>query len=173
MNEKEKNEKETVEQKEVTIYEESLPDISEEVLDECIETAKDVTTWVKPKGNVFIVDDASLSTVIGKIIGINPYLVNWTDNVPDKITYMVDEKKWPEGYEARCDVIIKTENDDKIGISLAKSSFRKQFCPYIKMLIDKNLDPKEVLTQFTTWEQKRNQATYNIVKPTLYDDIPF
>ena len=155
------------------VYEERLPEISEEVLDELIETAKDVTIWVKPKGNVFLVDDVSLPAVIGRIIGINPYLVKWEDNIPDKIEYEIDEKKWPEGYEPRCDVVIATEQDDKIGISLAKNSFRKQFCPYIKMLTDRGMKPSEVITQFVTWEEKRNQGTYNVVKPTLHDDVPF
>jgi len=180
---KKKKEKKTVveEVKEVfedaevlpAVYDENLPDLPEEVLGELYETAKSVTTWVKPKGNAFLVDDASLPTVDGKIIDINPYLVNWEDNMPDKIEYTVDEDQWPEGYEPRCDVIISTEHGDKIGISLAKSSFKKQLCPYIKMLMDRNIKPNEVVTRFITWEAKNNLGTFNVVKPTLYDEIPF
>ena len=156
-----------------TVYEERLPEISEEVLDDLIETAKDVVTWVKPKGNAFLVDDASLPVVVGKIIDINAYLVKWEDDKPDKIEYLVDETNWPEDYEPRCDVVISTDHGDKIGISLAKTSFKKYFCPYVKMLMDKGIKPNEVVTQFGTWEVKGKLGTFNIVKPTLYDDVPF
>jgi hypothetical protein len=167
--------KEVLEDSEVlpTVYEEKLPEISEEVLDDLIETAKDVVTWVKPKGNAFLVDDASLPVIVGKIIEINAYLVKWQDDKPHKIEYEVDETKWPEDYEPRCDVVVMTDTGDKIGISLAKTSFKRQFCPYIKMLTDRGMKPNEVTTQFGTWEVKGQLGTFNIVKPTLHEDIPF
>jgi hypothetical protein len=66
-----------------------------------------------------------------------------------------------------------TDTGDKIGISLAKTSFKRQFCPYIKMLTDRGMKPNEVTTQFGTWEVKGQLGTFNIVKPTLHEDIPF
>jgi hypothetical protein len=150
-----------------------LPAISDEILDELIETAKDVTLWVKPRGNSFVLDDASLPNIVGNLVAIKPYLVKWTDNVPDKIEYAVNELDWPEGYEPRCDIVIQTEGGDKIGVSLAKTSFKKFLCPYIKMLSDQGLKPEQVRTQLTTWEAKSNLGSFNLVKATMVSDVPF
>ena len=150
---------------------ESLPDIPAEVLDECYATAEDMVTWMKPRGNSFQVDDLTqpIPEIVGRIIEINPYLVKWENNEPDKIPYIKDELDWPMGYEPRCDVVVLTPTGVKIGISLAKSSFRKQFCPYVKTLADQGLKPPEALTRFLTYEAKSNLGSFNVVKPSRAD----
>jgi hypothetical protein len=127
--------------------------IPDENLDQCLRLADDVTMWAKldKGGNGIVIDSQGkiLPEIKGKLVSIQPYLVRFNESSPEKIPHVDDELQIPSGFERRCDLKIDC-GGTLIGLSLAKSSFKFQLCPYLKHLRNLGLRPEEITTRIRT-----------------------
>ena len=151
---------------EMEAYEPKVPKIAGDVLDTIMEEAEDYRIYAKTQPGGFLLNDETHPVIAGVITGIDPYYVKWVDNVPDKLHVPAGQDP-PEDYEPRCDVHVLTPEGIEIGISLAKSSYRYHFAPYIKGLRGMGFQPTDVVTKFTCKEVAGQFGTFVVVQSTM------
>lgn len=139
-----------------------LPEIPKDTVDQVCKDAEEVVLWAKPTPGGFMVNDQLIPEIVGIITGIDAYWVRWTDNMPDKL----HSEEAPEDYEKRCDVIVTNHNGQRLGISLAQSSYKFQFAPYVKALEGMQLSPGDVISKFKCKEVTGKYGTFVIVPVT-------
>jgi hypothetical protein len=105
----------------------SIPD---ETIEQIISMGNNVAMWGKLVDNGISINNKTIAEARGIIIDIHQYLVKWDNKQPHKIANVVNDEDIPEGYERRVDLKILID-DQIVGISLAKSSFKYQLAPYL------------------------------------------
>jgi len=142
------------------------PTIPDESIGHVIELSEDIAIWCKPipGGFQFTNQDKTIPEIIGYMVGIVPYLINFDsgDRAPAKLPHVASDLEIPEGYSRRCDVKIKTA-DQIIGLSLAPSSVKYQLSPYLKYLRNQGLRPEQVPTRLTSRTVSNNMGSFQVV----------
>jgi hypothetical protein len=142
------------------------PTIPDENIDAMIDLSDDIALWVKlvPGGFQFANHDKIVPELVGKIVSVVPYLINFEagDRIPAKLPHVKSDLEIPEGYSRRCDVKILT-GGQIVGISLAPSSMKFQLSPYLKYLRNQGLRPEDVVTRITSKQVSNNMGTFQVV----------
>ena len=158
----------SVESRELMVPDNFLPAIDEDVKDQVLKDAEDVTLWMKPTPGGFLYDDRTLPEIVGVITRVDRYWVLWTDGQPEK----VHQKESPgDEFELRCDLEITTSTGQKLGVSLAQSSYKKNYAPYAKGIKDMGYDPEEVFTRFTCKEVNGRFGVFTVVRPEMVEPL--
>jgi hypothetical protein len=165
---KEKEEKKEEENEEE--YDLTIPD---ENLDQCERLADEVTIWAKldKGGNGIVIESQGkiLPELKGRILSIQPYLVKFSEDGPEKIPHVVNDLKIPKGFERRCDIKMNC-GGTLIGLSLSKSSFKFQLSPYVKYLRKRGLRPEQVNTRIRTRMAKNHLGSWSIAVFDIAED---
>ena len=77
------------------------------------------------------------------------------------LPHVKNENEIPKGFERRCDIKIDS-GGTLVGLSLSKSSFKFQLCPYLKHLNNQGLRPEEVTTRIRTQMRSNNLGSWSI-----------
>jgi len=152
----------TEDEKSLTVYG-KIPKIEDEIVNEVVKVAEDTCLWVKPVTGGFALNEEVFPEIIGVLLKIDPYWVKWENNEPDKLRN-INETDVPEDYEPRCDIVILSSDGAQIGVSLAKSSYRYGFAPYVKNLKTRGFEPTEVVTRFWTRDVKNQYGVFTVVR---------
>jgi hypothetical protein len=140
----------------------TIPNIN---LNQCEGLADDITLWAKfdkaAAGIVIESQGKTLPNLRGRLVFIEPYLGKWTDGVLEKLPHVENKNEIPKGFERRCDIKIDS-GGTLVGLSLAKSSFEFQLCPYLKHLKNQGLRPEEVTTRIRTRMASNSQGKWPI-----------
>jgi hypothetical protein len=141
------------------------PTIPDRNIDAMIDLSDDIALWVKlvPGGFQFANQDKIIPELVGKIVSVVPYLINFDagDRIPAKLPHVKSDLEIPEGYSRRCDVKILT-GGQVVGISLAPSSMKFQLSPYLKYLKNQGLRPEDVVTRMTSKTVSNNMGTFQV-----------
>ena len=153
------------EEKNLTTVGETPPAIPDENVKAVIDMSDDVAIWGKlvPGGIQFPNQDKIVPEIIGQLVQITPYLINFVagDRLPAKKPHVKDDIEIPEGYSRRCDIKLNA-GGQVIGLSLAPSSMKFQLSPYLKHLQNQGLRPDKVLTRITSRQVSNNMGTFQV-----------
>jgi hypothetical protein len=154
---------------------ESPPSIPDESIHQVIKLSDDLAIWAKlvVGGFQFANQDKIVPEIIGTLVQIQPYLINFDagDRLPAKKPHVESDLDIPEGYSRRCDIKLLTSGQ-VVGISLAPSSMKFQLSPYLKYLRNQGLRPEEVLTRVTSRQVSNNMGTFQVAVFEVADGEP-
>ena len=136
--------------------------IPDETIEKIISIGDGTAIWAKLVDGGFSINDKIITEMKGVICGINPYLVKWENKQPHKIQHISDDDKIPPGYERRVDLRILVD-EQIVGISLAKSSFKYQLSPFLRYLRNCGLRPENVVTRLRSKQVSNVHGTFNVV----------
>jgi hypothetical protein len=143
----------------------SPPAIPDENINSVIDLSDDIAIWAKlvRGGFQFANQDKIVPELVGKIISITPYLINFDegDRQPAKRPHVKSDLEIPEGYSRRCDIKILT-GGQVVGISLAPSSMKFQLSLYLKYLKNQGLKTEEVTTRITSKQASNSLGTFQV-----------
>jgi hypothetical protein len=163
------------EERSVTHAGESPPSIPDESIHQVMKLSDDVAIWAKPVagGFQFPSQDKIVPEIVGTIVQIQPYLINFDagDRLPAKKPHVESDLEIPEGYSRRCDIKLSA-GGQVVGISLAPSSLKFQLSPYLKYLSNQRLRPEEVLTRVTSRQASNNMGTFQVAVFEVADGEP-
>jgi hypothetical protein len=172
MSEKEKKTEETTDLVPATELSLSdLPDIDPEVIEAVVKAGDGDIMWLRNTTGGFEVSDGrTLNEVTGVICHLYPHFVQWADGEPDKID---DDGtlECPPDYERRVDVHLWMPGGYIFGLSIPQGSYRKNFSPYIKGLVNKGLRPNQVMTRFECKSKRNKEHTYPEIRPYFVGEM--
>jgi len=141
-----------------------VPKIPDATLKAVMDLGKEITIWIKPVNGGFKIEkqDKFVKNFEGRILSMDPYLIQFENGVPDKRPHVDDDLQIPKGYERRCDLKILA-SDQILGISLAASSFKYNLSKYLIFLDGKGLRPEQVITKFFSQQASNAKGTWSTV----------
>lgn len=146
--------------------------IPEETVKAVAAMADDQPLWMKVTQFGLSYGEKVVPEIRGRIIQIEPCIIKFEGigKPPIKKPHVADDKDIPEGFERRCDIKIDIGNEQIIGISLSKTSFRWGLAPYIKYLINQGLKPSDVITVLRTRAVTNQYGQFAVVNFNVAND---
>jgi hypothetical protein len=150
----------------------TMPRIRDEDVDSVI-ALFDSCLWARltDTGFWFPTQDRAVTELVGRIIGMTPYLINFEcgERPPPRLPHVEADHDIPEGYIRRVDLKIDV-GSTIVGISLPTSSARYHLAPYLIFLRGRGLQPHEVVTRITSKKVSNPSSTFNVAIFELADD---
>ena len=98
--------------------------LKEEIISQIIKEADDEEHWARIDPNGFKINEHIYPRIAGRIQAVSPHWIKWEGGQPTRV-YSEEQPNDPE-YKRRCDIQLKTIDNNIVNISLPPTSYPNQ-----------------------------------------------